>query len=469
MTLSNTPVNYEDWQGLYSPIENRWKDLAKTTIFILPIVFLLLVVISYILADYTLTSLSVDPALSPEQFPFQVHLPWIVSLVLPPIMIFITGLTFIFGRARAFVNSLYRPAENEKLMPLIGRKLFGLPPLPPILDTFIKYPFVIINQPTVEKNHWIRWFGGPATLVVYDGFAVYLERGNKFSRVVGPGMPMPFLEPFEKVKEIVDLRPQTRIGYVHPWTKDGIRIKLTIRADCQINAKTDPLERPAKFRYPFDPLAVKAAVEHMTVKIDAEGRVKEQSWLDGAWGTISGLVNAYVAGRSLDELFIAPNLEKPTEANHANDNHTTESIEQILSRKFAEDELPKIRLGLIPYGVKVLNIQITKIEVPEPVNGLRTRYWESIRKKIAAQRDSHAEAERIRARELAHAEAQRTMLMTIIKRLENTDPENLTEPLILSLSGILDQNLDDPIVRPLIAKEAFAVLERMRKILKVGF
>jgi hypothetical protein len=61
------------------------------------------------------------------------------------------------------------------------------------------------------------------------------------------------------------------------------------------------------------------------------------------------------------------------------------------------------------------------------------------------------------------------MLMTITKRLENVDPKDLTEPLILSLSGILDQGLDDPIIRPLVAKESLAVLERIRKLLGERF
>ena len=72
-------------------------------------------------------------------------------------------------------------------------------------------------------------------------------------------------------------------------------------------------------------------------------------------------------------------------------------------------------------------------------------------------------------REQAHAEAQRTMLMTIIKRLENVPPDQLTEALTLSLSGLLDQGLDDSLIRPLLAKESFAVLERIQKMLNEKF
>jgi hypothetical protein len=117
----------------------------------------------------------------------------------------------------------------------------------------------------------------------------------------------------------------------------------------------------------------------------------------------------------------------------------------------------------------VLNIQLTQLEVPATVLDLRTRYWESARLKISAHRNSRAEADRIRARELAHAEAQRTMLTTIMNKLENVGTNDLTESLILSLSGILDQNLEDPIIRPLIAKESFAVLDRVKKLLQDGF
>ena len=49
------------------------------------------------------------------------------------------------------------------------------------------------------------------------------------------------------------------------------------------------------------------------------------------------------------------------------------------------------------------------------------------------------------------------------------DQHYLTEALALSLSGILDQNLEDPLIRPLIAKESFAVLDRVKKLLHDRF
>ena len=154
---------------------------------------------------------------------------------------------------------------------------------------------------------------------------------------------------------------------------------------------------------------------------------------------------------------------------HNHNNKTPENIEQIFSQKISEQVINDVRERLAPNGIHVLSIQITKLEVPPAVLELRARYWESARLKISAQRNSRAEAERIRARELAHAEAQRSMLTTIMTKLENVDSRDLTESLVMSLSGVLDQNLEDPIVRPLIAKESFAVLDRVKKLLEDRF
>jgi hypothetical protein len=61
------------------------------------------------------------------------------------------------------------------------------------------------------------------------------------------------------------------------------------------------------------------------------------------------------------------------------------------------------------------------------------------------------------------------MLNAIIERLKRVDPKNLTEPLLLSLIQILDNNMDDPLVRPLIAKQSLDLLEQLRKALSDRF
>lgn len=467
MTAPNLQPDDKNWQVLYSAADSRWKDLERIGAFLIPVIVLLFVSVVYAVVGYTFIHADSWVPEKLTRLTFALYIARVIVSIVVPLAAASIGLYFIFKHAASFMRSLYQPKEDAKVGPLIQRKLLGVAPVPPPLDIMFKYPFVLIREVTsLPETHWARWFGGPATLVIYDGVAVYLERGNKFSRVVGPGLPMPFLEQNERIREVVDLRPQTKSGDVNPWTKDGIQIQLSIRVECQIDAGPDALQS-MKFRYPFDPLAVKAAVERMTVKTNAQGDLYEASWLEGAWGTITGAINAYVAGHSLDELFFAAPMNRSANG-FTREVEAPEEIEQILSRRMKE-QLEKTQAGLAVNGVKVLSIQITSVDVPSEVREFREKYWKSDRERIAAVRNSRAEADRIRIRELAHAEAQRTMLNTITQRLERVNPNNLTEPLILSLSGILDQGLDDPIVKPLIAKESFAVLERVRRMLNEGF
>jgi hypothetical protein len=122
-------------------------------------------------------------------------------------------------------------------------------------------------------------------------------------------------------------------------------------------------------------------------------------------------------------------------------------------------------LGRRNCGASLLGLQVT-IKFPTEVEQQRIAFWESQRGKLAAIRDSKAEGDRIRVREEARARVEREMLNTITERLKSVAPENLADPLLLSLTGILDNSLDDPLVRPMIAKESLDLLTKLRQILK---
>lgn len=467
MTAQNPITDSANWQNKYTAGQSQWQDIQRTGKVLIVSVFLLVIAILYVVG-YATDRFDQWLFETTSQTLFYIFLLRVLLVILTPIIIVYVGLHFIFKQAGELVNSVYQLQTDEKLSIIIRTRLLGIPPLPPPLNSFIKYPTILITKPEFDEKHWSRWLGGPATLVIFDGFAAYLEHGNKFSRVVGASFPPPFLERYEHIKEIIDLRPQNRKGYVEPWTKDGIQIKLFLNVEVQINVSAEAQEKSSNVLYPFDPVAVKAAVEYTSVRL-SDTDLQEQNWVDGAWGAITGAINAFVAGHSLDELFIAPQANNHHLNAHYLNNETPEHIEQIFSQRILDQVINNVSDRLHNNGIHVSNIQITQLDVPEHIRDLRTRYWESVQLKISAQRNSRAEADRIRIREMAHAEAQRTMLTTIINKLENVGTGDLTESLVLSLSGVLDQNLEDPIVRSLIAKEAFAVLDRIRKLLHEPF
>ena len=116
-------------------------------------------------------------------------------------------------------------------------------------------------------------------------------------------------------------------------------------------------------------------MEYTSVRL-IDGKLQEQTWLDGAWGSIIGAINAFIAGHSLDELFIAPKTNNHVNANHLN-NETPENIEQIFSQRISEQVITMYAKNSAQWHSCIECTQITKLEVPKEILELRTRYWES--------------------------------------------------------------------------------------------
>ena len=91
--------------------------------------------------------------------------------------------------------------------------------------------------------------------------------------------------------------------------------------------------------------------------------------------------------------------------------------------------------------------------------------WEAERQSIATIIDGRAKAFSIRTREEARAEAQRNLILAIAEGLEKNRSKQFAEPLLLSLSGILDESLQDPLARSYLAKESLDTLEKLQKLL----
>jgi len=202
-----SPSDSSTWHKRFTKEDLQWDDLARGGKITNPIILLLFLAIIYSIFH---VSSSVDINLTGKNSFERIWL--IIKLIAPsliPMLIAGIGFRILFKQAERLIKDFHQLPDDYQLAPLIQRRLFGVPPLPAPLNTTFKYPFILLQEADdLAEDHWARWFGGPATLVIYDGVALYLERGNKFSRVLGPGLPMPVLERYERIKAIVDLRPQ---------------------------------------------------------------------------------------------------------------------------------------------------------------------------------------------------------------------------------------------------------------------
>jgi regulator of protease activity HflC (stomatin/prohibitin superfamily) len=335
-----------------------------------------------------------------------------------------------------FFDRFYIPPEETKSRDLILSRLNGYGSRIPIR-----------SEKLSPAHSWLNWWGGPAGLVVNDGFAVYLEKGNRFSRVIGPGIS--YIEPAETIKAIVDLRPIMRKGVVRAWTKDGIHIQLDVRIECQIGHESKKENGSDNLVYPFYADDVKKAVERTAVRFDREkNSLTESNWVDGVWGKVQGFLAGYISSHTVDELFLA-------------EWGPSQMLSQNASRKVFQD----LNRGLVDYGACISNLQITNFGIPEKVTDQRIQTWKAERQSMASITIGQTKAYEIREREEARAEAEREIIASIAKEMEQIDLDRLQETILLSLSGILDQSLSDPMTRTLVTNETLDTLEKLKKLL----
>ncbi len=442
------PENPNDWQTAYTR-EHAYRDSDKYgNKFILPIIFCFLILLAY-------ACLRTMPFPFLKTYSLLIQAGLAIALLLLffllfAMMAFIPAIHF----ASKFLTEFYRPPSTVDPSKVINHRLFGISKLPPPLNKFSESPYIIAKDGEIDKkDKWTAWIarnlGGPINLIVFDGNALYLERGNRFSRVVGPGEKISFLEWYETIKYVVDLRPKVKTDKFDVWTKDGIKIKLEIQIECRIGdpSKNDPVNGIV---YPYDPMAVKKAIERHSLRWTnrQEGGPSEFTWIDAAWGQVTSIVPNYIGSRTLDDLFIA-----------------SRNSGQILSPNAMKEVFEKLNNVTKGFGVYITDFQILKVEMPEQVYEHQKEQWKTERQSIDTIMDGQTKAFHIRSREKARADAQRDLIMAIADGLEKNKGRPYTEPLLLSLSGILDNSLKDPLMRAYLASETLETLEKIKAML----
>jgi regulator of protease activity HflC (stomatin/prohibitin superfamily) len=434
--LSNNPSR---WLRFYAGLRTRHRRFRQFLLVRIPYVLIILSTmgIALLLGIRSGGAHRYDVALSLTEN----LLPWLRYL-LPPLVLIVLGIWFFLHTAQNFTAELYKLSggAEAKIRQRISLRLWGWHGL------FSSKSFLIVKDSELEPaDHWSTWLGGPALLIINDGFAVYLERGNCFSRVVAG---ISNLGARETIRAVVDLRPQIREASVRAWTKDGIKVELNIRVEFQIVAGSAPTPSKTERVYPFDPLAVRKAVEYTAVRM-REGKRCESDWREGTMGKATGLLAHHISSRRLDELFLKVNGNKP-----------------MLSPQVMQMLMDSLNRGLKKdVGVQLISMQITDIRIPPDVNRQRLDVWGAEKDSRITRIHGEAQAYEIRVREKARAQAQYDMIVSIAQGLKSVNSKDLPESLLLSLSGFLNQSLDDTYIRSYLANETLETLEKLRKVL----
>jgi len=440
------PENMEDWQTAYTR-DDAYADSDKHAQRSGLALFVGVLIISGYLFIY-FSKFDLISALSPF-----LKIVFFIVLVVIIFALLAVVQSAAFRFAAAFLNDFYLLPESMDAAKILNNRLYGKLKLPPPLNMFFRFEYIIAKEGELAKaDQWPAWsarhLGGPILLIVFDGCALYLERGNRFSRVIGPS-DKAFLEWYETIKYVVDLRPKIKEGEVDAWTKDGINIKFKIQIECRIGdpKKTDSA---SNLVYPYDPAAVKQAIERHAVRWP--DRLKEEpiefTWVDAAWGQVTGIVPGYIGNRMLDDLFME-----------------NRKSGQILSPKAVQTLFAQLNQSTQKFGVYVTDFQMLEIKLPKEVDEALKELWKAEKQGIATIINGEAKAFGIRTREKVKADAQYDIILAIAEGLEKNRNGQFSEPLLLSLSRVLDESLQEPLTRAYLASETLDTLEQLQKML----
>jgi len=424
----------QKWQELYLEKHARFDSLGKVGIILIP--SLLIIAFSFVILILYISRILENQFLNP-------YLRFIIGglLFLLPLLSTGFGINHLVKAASGFLAQFHNLSESEDISKITVLQILGRPALPPPLSNMIEFPEVTVKSGKLDPpNHWSSIIGGPVKLKIQNGNAVYIERGGKFSRIIGQGRA--FLEWSERITSVVNVGPRYETFETIAWTKDGIKIKVELKGEYFLGKER--VEGDENVLIPYDPESIRKAVEY----IFKNGKNADE-WLKSAVGHTQGILGSTISKKYLDELFI--------ESRHEYTLLSTNNMHELVSN---------INSKLQEYGVMLSSLQITDIDMSPYIKRERLKTWEVERKNLFTIATGEVKAYQIRIREKARAEMQRDLIVSIANSLENIDATNFPEPLLLTLSNYLDHSLDSPQVRANIAKESLELLEKMQEILK---
>lgn len=154
--------------------------------------------------------------------------------MLPGIVVIVTALLLCANLVNAFFGL------DGGGWQFLTHRMFGRPGFSPYL--------IIGGGKIVMGNESVKKRGGPAGIVLRQDSAIVLESGGALTRVIrGPGFPQ--LQPFEKIWDIIDLRPQWWPFKVSAVTRDGIPITYEVAVKFQVGPTDDDIFKAATCKW----------------------------------------------------------------------------------------------------------------------------------------------------------------------------------------------------------------------------
>lgn len=319
-----------------------------------------------------------------------------------------------------YVKDIYELPEFSHGLRYLLANLFG-----------IAYPRLTISEGkkkiAAEEINLLDVIGGPGYVKIEPGNVVLFERLDAPSNVRGEGRH--FVTHFETIRETFNLDDQHgHIEAVSATTKDGIEVRVS---DIHFYYRMRSGKRPGSHTrreqhdpYPFSIQSVWNAAYNRSVT--SLGLV---SWHETVKGAVRGLISETVSLRRFDEL-AAPAID-----------NQGPKVREDINRKLASSATRERFKNL---GAELLFCDIGHFAIVEPLVASQIietwgAKWVGDAKTIRAL----GEARRSVFRELGRAQAQATMVLSILgaiggENIGSTPRQNLRRILLARTAQILD-------------------------------
>lgn len=353
----------------------------------------------------------------------------VIANILPAVIV----LGLVWWLAGRFVTGVYKFPGFKKSLGFITRHRFG---------RWGRAPYIIVGQGKILFDpHDTATHGGPGTFIIHNDTAIVLEKKGALTRVLGPGFPT--LDRFEKIYDIIDLRPKRWSYVVGAMTKEGIPVTWDVEVQYQID---DGGQKPTeKVPYPYSEEAVfKAAAGKWRRE---RGRLQEMDW--EGWVIVSqteGMLRSILARRELDELI------------------GVDKANRLAAREAIQEELAEALHQAAPkMGAKILEVKLDTLKVDDDVTQQWIQDWQMRWSYWSTNQLAKEEAEHIQAYEIAKAEAQILPLNLLTAELQKLDSEEaINSILTMRLASVLDRaRFENEMFAPVEALDALAKLQTL--------
>ena len=310
------------------------------------------------------------------------------------------GALVAFILALRYLSDLYDLDELFPLFRYLFSSAFG-----------IRYPRITVDHGQLEMPDGrlctLDKIGGPGLLIVRPGNLVLTERLWGPAEVYATGRH--FIPRFERIKQVIDLAEQeAQIPEIRATTKDGIPMLVSgVRFRFRVWAPQEH-RRSLEDPYPYS----RRSIYHLAYSRSVTDS-GQTGWADSVKLAVESVISDYINSHQIDHL-TAPQLKELTGAAPVNPGE--DARDEIHRAMFSASTRQKLK----GYGAELIWCEIGHIRPADSeVERLPLLLWQTNWIGNANIIRAYGEAQRIAYQELARAEAQAELLISIVHALDD--------------------------------------------------